>query len=244
MAEQLALLDPAADPLRVELVAGRLFEAAHKAAVDGLQRLSEEARRRGWPLRVELSFAAPLTIHRNRRQRFEAAQMTAYCWLNQAGAPCYTLRRPSGFRLSFEMITQLQQMRLVSPVPTSVQVAEMAKLANRLAPGAWEDLRVRLESEPAGVLASYGEPTVTNVTRKIPSYVAQALRQAFAARSDYRWEHRSHGVGNQGRTLRVETKLCEDGVFRAWFSSEYNGCANGDYWLLASPTTAILRERD
>jgi hypothetical protein len=46
------------------------------------------------------------------------------------------------------------------------------------------------------------------------------------------------------RDLSIETKLCEDGIFRAWYSSEYRGCANGDYYLVISPTQAIYYERD
>ena len=42
----------------------------------------------------------------------------------------------------------------------------------------------------------------------------------------------------------VTRKIGKDGVFRAWFSSEYKGCGNGDYYLLINPTQAIFVEKD
>ena len=50
--------------------------------------------------------------------------------------------------------------------------------------------------------------------------------------------------GPQGRDRSFSVATGEDGLTRAWFSSEYPGCGNGDYYLLINPTTALYYERD
>jgi hypothetical protein len=44
--------------------------------------------------------------------------------------------------------------------------------------------------------------------------------------------------------VSVSGKLCEDGVYRAWFSLEYRGCGNGHYYLLINENQAIFAEDD
>ena len=72
-----------------------------------------------------------------------------------------------------------------------------------------------------------------------PSYVYRDLENAFKDKTSY--YHKSYG---QRRDFSVETKMGEDGIFRAWFSSEYAGCGNGQYYLLLNPKTAIFYEND
>lgn len=68
------------------------------------------------------------------------------------------------------------------------------------------------------------------------------LVDAFENKKTFSWHRNTYS--HSGRDLSISTKLCDDGVFRAWFSSEYMGCGNGDYYLLINPTTAIYYERD
>ena len=70
----------------------------------------------------------------------------------------------------------------------------------------------------------------------------ERLKEAFESKTEFRW-HRN-AMGKQGRDLSISTRMCDDGIFRAWFSSEFPGCGNGDYYLLLSPTTAVYYERD
>lgn len=44
--------------------------------------------------------------------------------------------------------------------------------------------------------------------------------------------------------VSVSGKLCEDGIYKAWFSLEYKGCGNGHYYLLINENQAIFAEDD
>jgi hypothetical protein len=133
----------------------------------------------------------------------------------------------------------------MEPVPDADMVEKVRSLANRIYPGVWEDLKTKLLANPEEYFQNYGY-TVTNISGKFPDYVLADIKTAFEVKSNY-----THDTGGNwgrakksGRDLRIECKLGDDGIYRAWFSSEFPGCTNGDYWLLINPTTAIFKERD
>lgn len=79
-----------------------------------------------------------------------------------------------------------------------------------------------------------------NITKcNFPSFVYTDLENAFKNKTSY--HYKTYGTR---RDFSVETKMSEDGIFRAWFSSEYAGCGNGQYYLLINPTTAVFYEND
>jgi hypothetical protein len=44
--------------------------------------------------------------------------------------------------------------------------------------------------------------------------------------------------------VSVEGKLCDDDIYRAWFSLEFRGCGNGHYYLLVNENQAVFAEDD
>lgn len=53
--------------------------------------------------------------------------------------------------------------------------------------------------------------------------------------------HHTYGNGNSGRDITISHQL---GLDRVFYSSEYPGCANGDYGLLVSEKEWLYLERD
>ena len=64
------------------------------------------------------------------------------------------------------------------------------------------------------------------------------LQKAIENKGDYR----SKWV--EGYDNSVEVKMCEDGIYRGWYSEEYRNCGNGHYYLLFDATHAIFYEDD
>jgi len=52
----------------------------------------------------------------------------------------------------------------------------------------------------------------------------------------YSWE--------SGYDVTVDGKLCDDEIYRAWFSLEKRGCGNGHYYLLINENQAVFSEDD
>jgi len=146
----------------------------------------------------------------------------------------------------------------VSPEEQLVKNAK--RVLRALHANAWPNIRKNLEGFLAGEeeLKSgnqemlIGLKLVNPVTKMYPkksyreesrTYLNIKLTEAFEDMKDYR-DYRNADGRTGGRDFSLSTKTCDDGIFRAWFSSEYRGCGNGDYYLLLNPKTAIFYEKD
>ncbi len=49
---------------------------------------------------------------------------------------------------------------------------------------------------------------------------------------------------DKGRDVQVQVNICDNGTISAFFSAEYPGYHNGDYYLLLNPTTALFYQQD
>lgn len=138
-------------------------------------------------------------------------------------------------------------------------VLDMAKKVKRLlAPGAWQDLAdAPLPPDLPATFETYktlsDDPVlrvwsflcenkrglrITNVRRTMHDFDIPLIARALAERRDF------SAHASNGRDYSVEVKRQDDGTIKAWYSSEYRGCGNGDYYLLLNPTTAVFCERD
>lgn len=81
--------------------------------------------------------------------------------------------------------------------------------------------------------------SLISIKDKFDSIDLQQIENAFKKKSNIIIRQRG-----EKRDYTVETKMCKDGVFRAWYSSEYSGCGNGDYYILLNPTQAFFAETD
>ena len=123
------------------------------------------------------------------------------------------------------------------------------KLLGRMHKNVWSDLKETFEGIKNGgeIDTDFryhftGKLNFRSITTLLNSHERVRIQEAFENQADWTWSRNTNSP--QGRDLRIETKMCSDGIFRAWFSSEYMGCGNGDYYLLLSPTTAVYYERD
>lgn len=189
-----------------------------------------------------LKFKEPVSLQVNRRKTSLGKLVhERKLFVEKHGYLCHTTTTKTGFYFGMEDIRLLVSME---PVQHAEMVEKVRKLANRIHPNAWDDLKAKLQASPADYFSNYGY-TVTSMIGKFPDYVIENIRKAFEEKSNYSYDAGGYFRERKtGRDLKVECKLCDDGIFRAWFSSEFPGCANGDYWLLLNPTTAAFKERD
>lgn len=134
-----------------------------------------------------------------------------------------------------------------------------ARMLKALHPNAWNSLKSEAEKQKIEKYANGEEGSYLDDMYLIGRFKStraifepyeyeremQALRAAFENGTDYEWYRESKSqVLYKGRDRRISVKRQPDGTVCAWFSSEYHGCGNGDYWLLLSPETAIFGEKD
>lgn len=163
----------------------------------------------------------------------------------------------TGFRCEL-VDADIDSIKEINKEPKQYDVLKNAKtLLAKIHPNVWDELRASLksaiEANDASMLESeymlHGKVKYRNIANDIAKHnrwnkdeILRSIAKAFEQKTSYRWSHQTNGGGGRDLSLSVEPK--EDGILRAYFSSEFMGCGNGDYYLLINPTTAIFCERD
>lgn len=134
--------------------------------------------------------------------------------------------------ISWNNIEEIRFKEALSAEEMDKKILEIIKKA-RFDEMTWSNLK-----EIKDVQYMMGKNLIS-IKDKFDSADLQQIEKAFAMKLDII-------LRNEGakRDYTVETKMCEDGVFRAWYSSEYSGCGNGDYYILLNPTQAFFAETD
>jgi hypothetical protein len=126
--------------------------------------------------------------------------------------------------------------------PAQIRLKRAKSLLRRIDDRCWDDIRKR---SPEQIANEFRDSSlvpfnfINRFPRHLRPWIQEQVKDAFDQKKSYQY----HREGKR-RDLSIETKPCEDGIFRAWFSSEYRGCANGDYYLMINPTQAFFYETD
>ena len=157
------------------------------------------------------------------------------------------MKRRGKYFPMYDEITCIAEVTKKVKAPDNIKNAKT--ILNKIHSNAWNELKQEMQdiikgAEPKESFTWHfaGNLRFKNITAYLNSFYIQRLKDAFDNKQEFSWSYKTNH--HAGRDLRISTRVCEDGVFRAWFSSEYQGCSNGDYWLLLNPTTAIYYERD
>lgn len=121
-------------------------------------------------------------------------------------------------------------------------------ILKKIHPNVWNSLKQEMKQVINGEFSQdfewhfKGKLNFKNITQYLTEHEKQRLVEAFEQGKDFSWKRKTYH--HAGRDLSISLERHTDGNLYAYFSSEYMGCGNGDYWLLLNPTTAIYYERD
>jgi hypothetical protein len=150
---------------------------------------------------------------------------------------------------AFPAYDELKEIIEVKKRKAPNDISNAKTILKKIHPNVWESLKTEMNEVINNNTISQdfewhfrGKLKFRNISKLLTSTRREELKQAFENKTEFRWNHRTWH--HRGRDLSISTQIHEDGQFRAYFSSEYMGCGNGDYWLLLNPTTAIYYEAD
>ena len=146
-----------------------------------------------------------------------------------------------GHAITHSFIKNLKSFEISSPDDKELNITtKTLSLLGKIHSNLWGNIKEELSKDPALMSTKYYSNFSTiNISGKFSKSVIDRLKQAIENKENY--NHKEYGTK---RDLSVEVKICDDGVMRAWYSSEYSGCGNGAYYLLLNPTVAGFREDD
>lgn len=187
--------------------------------------------------KFHLLFSEPIPIRRSQTKynqpKRNLLQEANVKFFESNGSLCYTFHSRTGYYVSDFDYSKIVRIGFDHVLDKKAEKEKKIQsvLNRRFDEVTWSNLTVdNCMDFPTSVLT---------LKDHFPSYVHEKLKEAFEQKKEY-----SYHTEGTNRHWRVSTKMCDDGVFRAWFSSEYTDCANGQYYLLLNPTTAAFCEHD
>lgn len=208
---------------------------------EALKKLSKEAADSKNTEKLEFVFSKPVDIRfAGAKTKFGKNKISLKIFSGCKGWG-YTQRSDSHSGTAMSCFPWYSVRKIVLPDKKEINWEKESRLMRgRIHPNAWADLQDKLSDDGTYLREHlYGNLSVISIASRFPGHVITSLRKAFEEKTQF--SYRTYG---DKRDLTVETKLCEDGIFRAWYSSEYSGCGNGSYYLLLNPTTAAFKEDD
>ncbi|OPX89435.1 MAG: hypothetical protein A4E53_01512 [Pelotomaculum sp. PtaB.Bin104] len=210
--------------------------ALHKPTISQIQEAVNQIQKihKG---KILVYFTQDVKVRINRWNTKQLREMKVRFFKSQNGWFCYTFHSRTGYPLSY---IDYEKICVIAPaVEEKLTKAAEVKLAlKKFHRNAWTDY----QDDPdklSELIKNCGGFKPYSIKKNFPAHVIGQLKQVFDKKEKY-----SYTVYGRKRTMTVETKLCDDGIFRAWYSSEYPGYGNGSYYLLINPTTAAFREDD
>ena len=167
-------------------------------------------------------------------------------------------RKPGIWRpvdnLPLDKITSIESLYAKEPLTVEQQFEKSCKeFLRRCDPGLWlnfqEDCKKYLETKNINDLPCFirynGKAKFVSLSSKFEYFqrlnVKERIKEAIDSKGSYRYYEHAKSMAGRDRSLSVETI---GDITNAWFSSETAGCANGSYYYLINPTTAVYGEDD
>lgn len=169
-------------------------------------------------------------------------------FISTVGSIAFLIGRQKRRGYSFPYYDNIKEIIEVKKRKEPTDISNAKTILKKIHPNVWDDLKDEMNDVINGKFSQTfdwhfkGRLKFRNISKLLTLTERERLKQAFENKTEFRWSHRT--LSQRGRDLSISTEIHEDGKFRAYFSSEYMGCGNGDYWLLLNPTTAIYHESD
>lgn len=219
----------------------REFETAVTNLLEVKRRQERDGDSSAYENRLRVCFNRPVEIATARRRKVRGEVLDVEFWVSSQGRLCYSRRRNRRTGYAVSDYFPFNEAYQISLIPKgnedALKLRQVQNLAGLIYPGTWPGLAQDLQQTPEKY--THHHPLRVNITRKFPPHVIENLRQAFAERREYRYS-----LSGRKRDLTVSVQINDRGEVRGYFSSEFAGTGNGQYWLLVNPETAILQEED
>lgn len=213
-----------------------------EVVVNAINEMQADIRSDDYPYqKLLVTFKNPVSIMHAANKTKKETKIALSFFTSASNALCYSCRSHPrhGYHVTLDMLDNMESIEIFTEDEMCSE-KKVRQFVGKFHPNLWQNIVNELNADPTLMKTKYyGNFATTSITSKFPKFVLTELKNAIENRKDY-----SYNTYGTKRDLSVQTKLCEDGIFRAWFSSEFSGCGNGTYYLLINPTTAAFKEDD
>ncbi len=226
----------------------------HKEGQEKIDKVIDELNVQGgfYSSRYEITFNKIVNIPVNRRKRKDVKKIEVKLFIATNLNLCYTFYKRTGFRfLTYIKPEDIEDIKKIDIEEKRIEEGNKRPhkaelLRDKIYPNLWPELKEKTGEYLAENDFRESDLKPVYFLNKFSRYnrerIYNDIKTAFDQKKDY--NYRQNTNYHTGRDFSIEVKVKEDGTIRAWFSSEYKDCANGDYYLILNPKIAVFYEKD
>ena len=183
---------------------------------------------------VLVKFTEPVVLIKRNKKVFDK-EFKLWFFKTKDEIPCYSFNKNTGYHLNtmdYSKIYSIESVDSSTELKESTKQKDIKSILNSRHPNVWQEGFEDILNN------TYNSLKKRSITRIVPPYIIDNIKKAMDEKTNYDWS-----CDGKKRDYRIQVRFSGD-MGKAWFTSEYSGCGNGDYYILINPTTATLKETD
>lgn len=176
--------------------------------------------------------------HRRAKKDIQTTEYVCRYFISTNDDLCYTQSKRTGVKISemdWQSIVRIEMIHKNEPNTIRKVEADKEKHWNRINKARYDEVtwsNLTKDSFPDKKQSFY------DISKVFRAEILRGIEEAFQKKENFKYTH-----SRSKRDFTVSGLMGEDGVYKAWFSSEYSDTANGDYYLLLNPKVAVYYMR-
>jgi len=173
--------------------------------------------------------------HSRKRKTIEVTEYDCRYFISTKEYLCYTQSNRTGLlidQMEWQNIDRIEMINKNSPDVLNSQHDNKEKMWRKIENALYDDVTwtnlTKDSFQDSGDKFYY-------ISKIFDHQIMKEIEDAFANKKKFRFTQ-----NRQKRDFSVSGYLGDDGIYKAWFSSEYKDSANGDYYLLLNPNLAVF----
>lgn len=178
-------------------------------------------------------------FHRRSKKTIEVTEYECRYFISTRDFLCYTQTARTGTYISemdWQNIDRIEMIHREHPDEIKKRTSHKDKMWNRINKSRYDE---KTWSNLTIDSFSNGKGRFYQISKIFDESIISQIEEAFKEKKEFRFTRY-----RQKRDFTVSGRMCEGGIYKAWFSSEYSGCGNGDYYLLLNPRVAVFYQKD
>jgi hypothetical protein len=185
-------------------------------------------------------FRKPSNVyHRRSKKTIQVTEYNCRYFISTNDELCYTQTARTGLYVSYmdwQSIDRIEMVNREHPEEISKKEDRKEKQWNRINKARYDEQtwsNLDKDSFPDGGDRFF------YISKIFDESIIKRIVEAFEKKEEFRFTR-----SRTKRDFSVSGRMCENGIYKTWFSSEYSGCGNGDYYLLLNPRVAVFYQKD
>lgn len=200
--------------------------------------------------KVYIFFSEPVRVRINKRNVKYKSDMEVKLFVSDENILAYTYHKRTGFAFEYNWIDKIKEVvvpdketedKINEKINKDKKINQLINLMKKTKDYVWPEVQNEVLSGEYKIIVNHYTKNIktANIKKIFSKTDYNRIKDAIENKKNM-----SVRTSTSKRDHSIEIKVLDDGTVRGWYSSEYSGMLNGDYYLLLTPEKALYVETD